>query len=159
LIECIPEGTEYWGVIDTLKGKINDIVRDINALKDNAENFSAINHYVQSLVNYPGNLLDSLERKFIREGTCQWILVKVLYHLHPPSASLSYLTSQKSDVSRLKKEDAPERTILVFNDKVIICKAKKTTFLFKGEVFIKDMRILPTEVDSRCMICSRPSLS
>lgn len=78
MIECIPEDTDYWKVIDQLKGKINDIVRDINSLKDNAENFSAINHYVQCLVNYPGNLLDSLERKFIREGVVQWNIVKVL---------------------------------------------------------------------------------
>eukprot|EP01127_Copromyxa_protea_P013053 TRINITY_DN3467_c0_g1_i1.p1 TRINITY_DN3467_c0_g1~~TRINITY_DN3467_c0_g1_i1.p1 ORF type:complete len:502 (-),score=72.44 TRINITY_DN3467_c0_g1_i1:96-1502(-) len=131
LIECIPEDTDYWKVIDTLKGKINDIVRDINSLKDNAENFSAINHYVQSLVDYPGNLLDSLERKFIREESCQWINVK------------------KSDVSRLKKEDAPERTILVFNDKIILCKAKKSAYLYKGEITFANMRLVPLEVDHK----------
>lgn len=79
LIECIPEDTDYWKVIDQLKAKINDIVRDINTLKDNAENFSAINHYVESLVDYPGNLLDSLERKFVREGVCQWGIIKVIF--------------------------------------------------------------------------------
>jgi len=103
LLSLTPEDDSDYPDLNKCLEKINDIVMDINEIRGNNVNFSTLSMYEENLLDYDGTLL-SQKRKFLREGT---IFVQ---------------EDKKNRIPQMRKSDAQERVLLIFNDKFLFCK-------------------------------------
>jgi len=103
LLSLTPEDDpDYTSLQETL-GQINDIVMDINEIRGKNANFSTLCNYEENIQDYDGTIL-SQQRQFIREG-CLFVQ-----------------EDKKNRIPHMKKSDAQERVLLVFNDRLLFCK-------------------------------------
>jgi len=129
LLKITPENDPDYPELKGCLDKINDIVRDINEIRDNNVNFSSLFHYEERLVDYHSTLL-SRQRKFIREGT------------------LAIIDDKKTRITQMKRSEAQERVVLVFNDRILFCKkvfslgSKTNSLKFVSEMLTDVTRVI-----------------
>uniref|UniRef100_A0A6B2KZM0 DH domain-containing protein n=1 Tax=Arcella intermedia TaxID=1963864 RepID=A0A6B2KZM0_9EUKA len=131
LLKLTPTSHDDYESLKTCVDKINDIVRDINQIRDKNVNFLSLFQIEERLVDYDNTLL-AVQRKFIREG------------------NFLIAEDKSSKVPNIKKSDAQERVILLFNDRIMICKkvhsltSKTNNIKFVSEIETTVARVTDT---------------
>eukprot|EP01125_Pyxidicula_operculata_P003044 TRINITY_DN1318_c0_g1_i1.p1 TRINITY_DN1318_c0_g1~~TRINITY_DN1318_c0_g1_i1.p1 ORF type:complete len:859 (+),score=303.52 TRINITY_DN1318_c0_g1_i1:87-2663(+) len=129
------DNPDYQQISQTLK-KIQEIAQDINKKSAKNKNFSTLVEIEARLLDYPHKLV-SPGREFIKEG-------KVFKS--SPGSSRTLQT--------LRKNEAAERLILLFSDKIIYAKdpvftgsssAKQKQIVFRGEYSLKNLRVIDSD--------------
>uniref|UniRef100_A0A6B2L044 DH domain-containing protein n=1 Tax=Arcella intermedia TaxID=1963864 RepID=A0A6B2L044_9EUKA len=132
LLKVTPTSSSEHAILTKCLDTINQIVRNINEIRDNNVNFLSLFTYEEKIADLNGTLL-SRQRKFIREGTFHMLEEK----------------KTSSKILQMRRSDAQERVMLVFSDKILFCKkttfalaSKNQTLKYSFELINNDLKIM-----------------
>lgn len=105
-------------------------------------NVGALQKYDDILEGYSGRLTSD-ERRFIRDATPLKAAAKVRCHI---AMDTGRDIPQKQDVQYLRRSDAIKTTLLLFNDKLLVCQPKGKKLSFKKDVPLYNLVVIDTEL-------------